>query len=332
MKTPTTLSDFLSQPWAMLPEALESLTLQMVKQASGETATGREAARAARNTAMVGKTAIVPVHGVMTQRGDIFDAMFGGGSVSTAALGSLLRQLAVDDTVSTIVLDIDSPGGSVYGVAELIDNIATVRGKKTLIAVANSLAASAAYWLASAADEIVVTPGGEVGSIGVFMAHVDHSEMLKQAGLQFTVISSGKYKTEANPYQPLSDDAKRFLQSRVDEYYGMFVKAVAANRGATQTAVREGYGQGRVLGAQAALRANLVDRIATLEQVVTSSAALGSKRGSQSRLAASERELRILEAGGSAPNGGAPARQTGGGRPFTRLEAARRTLRLLELG
>ena len=118
-------------------------------------------------------------------------------------------------------------------------------------------------------------------------------------GLQFTVSSAGKYKTETNPYQPLSEDARRFVQSRVDDYYGMFVKAVATNRGATQTAVREGYGQGRVLGAQAALRANLVDRIATLEQVVATASMPGNKRGSYPRVAASERLLTRLVQGGS---------------------------------
>ena len=324
MKNATTLTEFLSQPWAILPEALESLTLQMVKQASGESAAGRDAARAARGAVIVGKTAIVPVRGVITQRGDIFDALFGGGSVSTQALGALLQQLAADNAVSTIVLDIDSPGGSVYGIAELADQMAAIRGKKTIVAVANSLAASAAYWIASAADEIVATPGGEVGSIGVFVAHVDHSEMLKKAGLQFTVISAGKYKTEANPYQPLSEDARRFVQSRVDDYYGMFVKAVATNRGATQTAVREGYGQGRVLGAQAALRANLVDRIATLEQVVATASMPGNKRGSYPRVAASERLLTRLVQGGSSKRA-----QPDGKGSTPRLDASIRELKIL---
>ncbi|WP_052688250.1 S49 family peptidase [Xanthomonas sp. MUS 060] len=98
-------------------------------------------------------------------------------------LGAALRQALADDTVSQILIDIDSPGGSVYGVAELADQIQSARSIKPVVAVANSLAASAAYWIGCAAGELYVTPGGEVGSIGVWQAHFDYSQALAADGV-----------------------------------------------------------------------------------------------------------------------------------------------------
>ena len=126
---------------------------------------------------------------------------------------------------------LDSPGGSVYGVSELADEIMNARAQKPVIAIANSLAASAAYWIGCSASELYVTPGGEVGSIGVWQAHFDYSQALAAEGVTPTLISAGKYKVEGNPYAPLGEDALGFMQSRVDDYYAVFTKSVARGRG-----------------------------------------------------------------------------------------------------
>jgi ClpP class serine protease len=146
--------------------------------------------------------------------------------------------------------------------------------------------ASAAYWLGSAASEVVAAPESDTGSIGVWTAHVDASKMLEEIGWKVTLISAGKYKVEGNPYEPLAAEAREFIQSQVDEYYGMFIKAVARNRGDSQTAVREGYGQGRVLTAREAVKAKLVDRIGTLDQVVGELQAKYAKRKPTRRIRA----------------------------------------------
>ena len=137
-----------------------------------------------------------------------------------------------------------------------------------MVAIVNSLAASAAYWIGCSAAELYVTPGGEVGSIGVWQAHFDYSQAMAAEGVTPTLISAGKYKVEGNPYAPLDSDAQGFMQSRVDDYYATFTKAVARGRGAPLSQVRDGMGQGRVLGADAALAANMVDGIATFDDVV----------------------------------------------------------------
>ena len=180
----------------------------------------------------------------------------------------MVRQALADESVSQILIDIDSPGGSVYGVAELAEDILSACSQKPVIAIANSLAASAAYWIGCSAAELYVTPGGEVGSIGVWQAHFDYSQAMAAEGVTPTLISAGKYKIEGNPYAPLDSDAQGFMQSRVDDYYATFTKAVARGRGAPLSQVRDGMGQGRVLGADAALAANMVDGIATFDDVV----------------------------------------------------------------
>lgn len=302
LATMAALAELFDGPWAMEEQRLHRLTrlahlrldgssTDLDRLAAGGNVIAPAAARA-RASARAGAVAIVPVVGVFTQRGDVFDELFGGGSVSTMRLSATLAELAADPGIGTVVLDIDSPGGSVYGVAEVSAQLAAMRGQKRMVAVANSLAASAAYWFASAADEVVVTPSGETGSIGVYMTHMDYSGLLEQAGIKPTHISAGKYKTEASPFAPLSDDARAHLQESVDGYYQAFVKAVAANRKATQTAVREGYGQGRVLGAEASVKAGLADRVATLDQVVGEMVAAQPK--GRRALAQAQRTLSIL--------------------------------------
>jgi signal peptide peptidase SppA len=235
--------------------------------------------------------AVLPLYGVVTQRGNMVDDISGPGSTSTQQFTSALRQVLADDTVGQILIDIDSPGGSVYGVAELASEIVKARAQKPVVAVANSLAASAAYWIGCSASEFYVTPGGEVGSIGVWQAHFDYSKALEEEGVKTTLVSAGKFKVEGNPYVPLDPEAQAFMQSRVDDYYNAFIQAVAVGRGVTVDDVRNGMGEGRVLGADAALAQRMVDGIASFDDVlarmqakVTGNAVRSQPQKSHSRL------------------------------------------------
>lgn len=210
--------------------------------------------------------AVLPVYGVLAPRLDLVRAASGG--TSTERLRADLRTAVQDPQVSAIVLDIDSPGGVVTGVPELAADVYAARQHKPIIAVANHLAASAAYWIGSAASQLVVAPSGEVGSIGVLVAHEDHSARLAQAGVRVSLISAGRYKGEANPYAPLSDAAREHLQMRVDRLHEEFMGAVARHRGVTPARVQAEYGQGRTVMAADALVAGMVDRIATLDTVL----------------------------------------------------------------
>jgi len=212
--------------------------------------------------------AVLNVFGVISQRMAMMDDLSGGGGASTEQIAKLFRRAVKDPAVKAIVLNVDSPGGGVYGVRELADEIFAARDQKPVVAVANSLMASAAYWLGASASEVSVTPGGEVGSIGVFSAHEDLSKALDVEGVKVTLISAGRFKTEANPYEPLSDEARAAIQASVDDYYDAFVKAVARGRGVAPSKVRSGYGQGRVLPADRARSEGMVDRVETLDEAV----------------------------------------------------------------
>jgi signal peptide peptidase SppA len=150
-----------------------------------------------------------------------------------------------------------------------LEQIYAARQSKPITAVVNHLAASAAYWLASAATEIVVSPSGEVGSIGVFAAHDDVSAAMAREGVARTLISAGKYKTEGHPFGPLTEEARLNIQKRVDEYYAMFVRDVARFRDKPINAIYNGFGEGRVVGATEAVRLGMADSVGTLEMVVS---------------------------------------------------------------
>lgn len=301
------IAEFLATPWALMPERLNAVTCVMARWSQNVPASTevlaridadrevREVRRQATNAVSSGGIAVLPLYGVVTQRGNMVDDVSGPGSVSTQQFSASLRQALADDTVSQILIDIDSPGGSVYGVAELADEIASARSQKPVIAIANSLAASAAYWIGCSAAEFYVSPGAEVGSIGVWQAHFDHSQALADEGVKPTLISAGKFKVEGNPYAPLDEDAQAFMQSRVDEYYASFTKAVARGRGVPIAQVRDGMGQGRVLGADAALAQNMVDGVATFDDVIRKMRrdAKGASKPRMSRLAQAQRVLEI---------------------------------------
>jgi signal peptide peptidase SppA len=210
--------------------------------------------------------AVLPLFGTIAHRMGMMTDMSGG--TSTERFQQYLRSAVGDPTVKSIVMDIDSPGGTVNGVPELADEIYQARTVKPVVAVANSQAASAAYYLASQASDIVAIPSGEVGSIGVFAAHEDLSKALESRGSKVSLISAGKYKTEGNPFEPLNDEAKAAIQEKVNHFYDMFVNAVARGRNTTPDAVRNGYGQGRMLNAEPARRAGMVDRVATWDRTL----------------------------------------------------------------
>lgn len=168
--------------------------------------------------------------------------------------------------VHAIALVMDSPGGEVAGAFELADRIYAARGRKPMVAVADGMAASAAYLAASAADEVVLTPTSYVGSIGVVMRHVDFSRALANDGITVSHIFAGEHKIDGNPYQPLPDAVRAALQADIEGLYQMFVQAVAKHRGMDEQAVRDT--RAGVYRGVAAVAARLADRIGTVDAVV----------------------------------------------------------------
>lgn len=224
-----------------------------------------------------GAVAVIPVYGPISMRQNLMSANSGGTSVE--GLAADFRAAIADPGVDAIVLEVDSPGGTVDGIPELADEIYAARGTKPILAHANTLAASAAYWLATSADQLYATKSGAVGSVGVFTVHQDESIRAENEGVKTTIISHGKYKAEGNRYEPLSDEARANLQDQVDQIGGMFTSALAKNRGTSVDTVRSSYGQGRVLLAKQALEAGMIDGIDTLENTIRRASRLALAAG-----------------------------------------------------
>jgi signal peptide peptidase SppA len=273
MSSTDTIRTIGATPWAIQPTTLDALVafLGSGQEVTRKTAAARiGGARApARSSSPAAGVMVIPVYGIITQHSGQVDDFWGMVGTSTESIGAMFDVAIAHQDVGTVVLDIDSPGGTVYGVPELAAKIYAARGKgKRIVAVADSLAASAAWWLASQADEVVASPSAEVGSIGVYSAHIDTTGAQEQAGFKVTVISAGRFKAEGALGQPLTDAAKAAEQARVDTMYGMFVADVARGRGVDSMRVRTGYGEGRIVGAKAALAAGMVDRVATVQETI----------------------------------------------------------------
>lgn len=267
------------EPWAITPEVHQTIC-QVVRQrieggrASIEdldlAAVSRDAyavrAAAHAETSAATSVAVLPLFGVLGHRMNLMMGM--GGGTSTENFGRAFQSAIRDESIGSIIIDVDSPGGSVFGMQELWDIIFKARGTKPVVAVANDMMASAAYFIGSAADEIVVTPGGEVGSIGVVVAHEDISGAQEREGIKTTLISAGQKKVLGNPFEPLTEEAIEMLEEKVQLHYGMFIEAVRLGRGVSAKEVRSGFGQGGMETGKAAIAAGLADRIGTLDQTI----------------------------------------------------------------
>ena len=157
--------------------------------------------------------AVISIYGVLVKRAGGMQAQ--SGMTSYEELAGQIASASMDPAVQTIVFDVDSPGGEAAGMSDLSDLIFSLRGQKPMIAVSNDDCYSAAYGIASAADQVYVTRDGGVGSIGCYMLHCDRSGANKQAGLNYTYVYAGAEKISANPMAPLSAAALDQLQNEV---------------------------------------------------------------------------------------------------------------------
>jgi len=267
------LSFALEQPWAVTRPMLAVIAGIIGRRVAGLSASDDEIAAALVNRKNLpqptgsGSVAIIPIYGVIAPRMNLMSDLSGGTTFD--ALTSQLRGAIANKAVKTIVLDIDSPGGSVAGATEFAREVMQARTKKPVIAVAQYMAASAAYWIAAAATEIVASPSAMVGSIGVYTAHDDISEALAKLGVKRTFISAGKGKVDGNETEALSAEAEGRIQGLVDEAYGRFVGDVVKGRGQGMTAdrVRNDW-KALVYGAAEAKALGLIDSIATLDETL----------------------------------------------------------------
>lgn len=210
--------------------------------------------------------AILPVKGVLVH-GSVspLERLFGLSSYDDMMAD--VEDAVTDPQVKGLLLDVDSPGGEASGMFELADLIYSSRDLKPMVAFAREEAFSAAYGIASAAQHVVVTRTGGVGSVGVIAVHLDISQRNEDAGLHYTLIRAGKYKAESNSLEPLSDHAQESIQNEVERIYGLFVDTVSRNRRMPAEAIRDTEAQ--VYWGPQGINVGLADAVCSPSEVLT---------------------------------------------------------------
>ena len=242
-----------------------------------------------------GLIAVMPLFGSIFQHAGMMQMISGG--TSTERFGNQFQDLLHSPDVSTIIIKGNTPGGSVFGVEELSAQIhAGRKSGKRIVAVADSVIASAGTWIATAAHEVVVTTGGEIGSIGVISMYADRSQQESEAGVARTIVRTPQNKARFTGVEPMDDDMMKTMVGRNEEAYDRFVRAVARNRGVSLSKVKDDFGGGEMLTAKEAVTVGLADRVATFRDVIAEEReriAGGRKRSAQRR--ANENRLRLAE-------------------------------------
>ncbi len=252
-------------PWAITETALHTILEVAARENEAPEAVAAKLGRQLQNSYNATErdgVAIIPVTGPLFRYANIFTAISGASSYELIARDFM--SALENPQISSIILDIDSPGGEVNGVSELASMIFEARGTKPVIAYASGDAASGAYWIASAADEIVVSETSALGSIGV--VGIYRGKSAKESAETVEIVSSQSPHKRLNP---MSDDGRAKLQTRIDSMADVFVSTIARNRSVTADHVLEHYGGGDVMIGAHAVNAGLADRIGSLERLIT---------------------------------------------------------------
>jgi len=270
------LLDIVTAPWAITPSYLLEIKGIYQTHMRGEkidiSAVEARIGRPLKNEQLayevVNRVAVIQMHGVTGKRMNLFTSISGGAS--TEIVERDFTDAINNPEVDAIILDIDSPGGTVDGTAELAKIIKDSRGIKPIAAFANGMMASAAYYIGSAADSIYASgPQAIIGSIGVISTHVDVSKAEEEEGIKTTEIYAGKYKRIDSNYEPLSQEGRQYIQDRVDYMYSVFVDAVSDHRGVPVSTVLEEMADGYIFVGQQAIDAGLIDGVRSLDSLIS---------------------------------------------------------------
>jgi signal peptide peptidase SppA len=286
MRYPLIIKELTGQLWAIMPGEHERLTTILNRHITGESNDdGLDLARQIRETRAANldvaraqsspKIALIALHGTIVRRGGMAEA---SGYTTPYSFASAVRAAADDPEISEIILDVDSPGGVVAGTDVAAEAVAYARTKKRVTASASGLLASAAYWIASQAHEITVTPATIAGSIGVIAAHVDVREQDATCGVKVTYVRSAPKKALGQAEEEFSDEVRTNWQDELDAIHTVFVQAVADGRGVSLEEA-QGWADGDTHVGEAAVKLGLADRVASLDAVITEARARLEKSG-----------------------------------------------------
>ena len=264
------LIDIVTGPWAITPEMLVEIQniycihlrgpkisesyVKAVEKKNGQPLENKQLPYEVDTQGV----AVINAIGVIGKRMNLMTRISGG--VSTEMLGKDILQALDDPNVKSIILNVDSPGGTVDGTQELANMIYDNRDRKPIVTFSDGMIASAAYWIASATDKVFISGDTNfIGSIGVVARHVDVSKLEEKAGIKTTEITAGKYKRISSEYEPLSKDGQADIQSKVDYIYSVMVTDIAKFRGVPVETVLKDMADGKIFIGNQAIDADLVD-------------------------------------------------------------------------
>ncbi|MCA2012405.1 S49 family peptidase [Cereibacter sphaeroides] len=276
------LAAIRAQPWAIMPEylaAIEAIAIRAFEAqallkvgADGHQerlaqSLGAVAAVGLRLEGSLGATqrdgaAVVPLLGPIFPRANMMNSSAGGTSL--AEFMHDLRAADGNSSVDRIVMLVDSPGGVVSGLAEAAEGIRSLSKPVTAFVTGNG--ASAAYWLASQAREIVMDASAMVGSLGVMLSLSKQVQAGADGRMAFEIVSTGAPLKRADPE---TEEGRVALQAMVDAAEAVFFADVAKGRGVSVATVRNEFGRGGMVAARQAVEDGLADRIGTLEGVLS---------------------------------------------------------------
>ena len=256
----------VSAPWAMLPERVEELLAIASREHDPEALEAYRSERDYRAERMTVRdnVAILAVEGPLFKRANLFVHLSGASSYE------ILRrdlQVSLDDPkIGAILLRVDSPGGEANGADELAAAIYGARGKKPITAFVSGFGCSAAYWIASAADRIVVSDQASLGSIGVVLGVTDRSKADERAGVSRLEFVSSQSPGKRPDHG--SNEGKARIQKWVDDLAAVFVAAVAKHRKVTAETVVKKFGNGGVEVGANAVKLGMADAVGHFEDVL----------------------------------------------------------------
>lgn len=247
---------FIGQAWAITGDALDMLAGVLVKM-DFEALSSRGRDREPVSVAVRDGIAVVDITGALAK-----DYGYDGWWASNSGYLGIREQVEkalLMPNVKAILLNVDSPGGTVDGCKECADFLRAAASKKPFYTFANGTMASAAFWLGSVGKVIAAPATASVGSIGVRTMHADWSKYDEKTGVKYTYVVSGKYKAVPNSDEPLEGENLAYVQGLIDDTYAIFAEDVAKNRGMGVEKITEL--EGKVLLAGPAVEAGLIDRV-----------------------------------------------------------------------
>ncbi len=209
--------------------------------------------------------AVVEMHGVI------------GTQIRAAPYARIFENVARNKSYRSLLLDIDSPGGSAAASEALHRSIERVAESKPVAAYVNGIGASGGYYLCCAASQVYALPTAMVGSIGVIYLRPVLEQLLERAGIQFSIFKGGKFKDMTGFWRSPTDEESDRLQGLIDEIYDNFIQVVVQGRSLTEEAVRE-LATGEVMTGQKGIEAGLVDHIGDFTDALNAAAAAGNTK------------------------------------------------------